>query len=61
MARRLEREDPPRIDEETLEIQAVEVTASNVGDAPMLPDLHCQIPAEKEIVTADGAYAPRLP
>ena len=27
------------IDEETLEIRAVEVTSRNVGDAPMLPDL----------------------
>ncbi|EEW60981.1 probable transposase for transposon [Ruegeria sp. TrichCH4B] len=27
------------IDEEALEIRAVEVTSSNVGDAPMLPDL----------------------
>lgn len=33
------------IDEETLEIRAVEVTSSNVGDAPMLPDLLAQIPA----------------
>lgn len=44
-----------------LEIRAVEVTSSNVGDAPMLPDLLAQIPAEEEIatVTADGAYDTR--
>ena len=49
------------IDEETLEIRAVEVTSSNVGDAPMLPDLLAQIPAEEELatVTADGAYDTR--
>jgi hypothetical protein len=49
------------IDEETLEIRGVEVTSSNVGDAPMLPDLLVQIPAEEEIatVTADGAYDTR--
>ena len=49
------------IDEETLEIRAVEVTSSNVGDAPMLPDLLAQIPADEEIatVTADGAYDTR--
>ena len=49
------------IDEETLEIRAVEVTSSNVGDAPMLPDLLAQIPAGEEIatVTADGAYDTR--
>ena len=46
------------IDEETLEIRAVEVTTSNVGDAPMLPDLLDQIDPEQEIatVTADGAF-----
>jgi len=31
------------IDEETLEIRAVEVTISNVGDAPILPELLDQI------------------
>jgi len=46
------------IDEETLEIRAVEVTSSNVGDAPMLPELLDQIAPDQEIgtVTADGAY-----
>ena len=49
------------MDEETLEIRAVGVTTSNVGDAPMLPDLLEQIPPDQEIatVTADGAYDPR--
>ena len=45
------------IDEETLEIRAVEFIASDIGDAPMLPELLAQIPADQEIasVTADGA------
>lgn len=33
-------------DEETLAVGAVEVTTSNVGDAPMLPELLEQIPAD---------------
>ncbi|MGB3148878.1 MAG: IS5 family transposase [Paracoccaceae bacterium] len=49
------------IDEQTLEIRAVEVTGSNTGDAPMLPELLNQIPRDQEIasVTADGAYDTR--
>ena len=49
------------MDDETLEIRAVGVTASNVGDAPVLPDLLEQIPPDQEIatVTADGAYDTR--
>jgi transposase len=49
------------IDEQTLEIRAVEITGSNTGDAPMLPHLLNQIPREQEIgsVTADGAYDTR--
>ena len=49
------------IDEETLEIRAVEITGSHIGDAPMLPDLIRQIPADERIgsVTADGAYDTR--
>ncbi|WP_397541016.1 IS5 family transposase [Salipiger aestuarii] len=45
------------IDEETLEVRAVEVTTSNVGDAPILPELLDQIAADQDIrtVTADGA------
>ena len=49
------------IDEETLEVRAVEITSSNVGDAPVLPDLLNQIPSNQNIgsVTADGAYYTR--
>ncbi|MBD9529806.1 IS5 family transposase [Paracoccus sp. PAR01] len=49
------------IDEETLEIRAVEFTSSDIGDAPMLPGLLDQIPPDQEIgsVTADGAYDTR--
>lgn len=46
------------IDAETLEIRAIEVTDNRIGDAPMLPELLCQIPASEAIATvsADGAY-----
>ena len=46
------------IAEETLEVRAAEMTSSNVGDAPVLPDLLNQIPSDQDIgsVTADGAY-----
>lgn len=49
------------IDEETLEVRAIEITGSHIGDAPVLPDLLNQIPAEEEIgsVTADGVYDTR--
>ena len=49
------------IDEKTLEIRAVEFTSSDIGDAPILPDLLGQIPPDQEIgsVTADGAYDTR--
>lgn len=49
------------IDEQTLEVRAVEVTGNHIGDAPVLPDLLSQIPPEQEIgsVTADGAYDTR--
>lgn len=49
------------VDEETLEVRAVEVTTRNVGDAPMLPELLDQISADIAIgsVTADGAYDTR--
>ena len=49
------------IDEETLEVRAVEITTSNVGDAPMSPELLEQIPPDQAIgsVTADGAYDTR--
>jgi len=46
------------VDEATLEVRAVEVTGSGVGDAPMPPNLLDQIPAHELIasVTADGAH-----
>ena len=49
------------VDETTLEVRAVEVTGSGVGDAPVLPDLLGQIPEGEPIasVTADGAYDAR--
>jgi hypothetical protein len=49
------------IDEQTLEIRAAELTTSNVGDAPMLPELLDQIPPDQEIasVTVDGAFDTR--
>lgn len=45
----------------TLEIRAIEITGSRVGDAPMLPELLDQIPDDQPlgIVTADGAYDTR--
>lgn len=49
------------IDEETLEIRAVEITGSHIGDAPVLPDLLNQIPADEAIgsITIDGAFDTR--
>jgi hypothetical protein len=46
------------IDAATLEIRAIEVTDNTTGDAPMLPCLLDQIPAEESIasVSGDGAY-----
>ena len=46
------------VDEATLDVRAVEITGSGVGDAPMLPGLLAQIPEGEPIasVTADGAY-----
>lgn len=43
------------IDAETLKLRAVEMTSNRIGDAPVLPDLPAQIPAEEPIgsVTAD--------
>ena len=59
--RRVWRKNHLGIDEETLEILAVEITGSHIGDAPVLPDLLSQISAGEEIgsVTADGAYDTR--
>jgi len=46
------------IDAETLDIRAIEVTTSAIGDAPVLPDLLAQIPQDEQIrsVGGDGAY-----
>ncbi len=59
--RRLWRKIHIGIDEETLEIRAIEVTSSSIGDSPMLPGLLSQIAPIQEIgsVTADGAYDTR--
>ena len=45
------------IDEETLELRAVEVTTNTIGHAPMSPERLDHIPTDQEIscVTADGA------
>lgn len=49
------------IDERSLELRAAESTTSDIGDAPMLPELLDQIPPGQEIgsVTADGAFDTR--
>ena len=49
------------IDEKSLEIRAAKFTTSDMGDAPMLPELLDQIPPDQEIasVTADGAFDTR--
>ena len=49
------------IDEETLEVRAVEITGSHISDAPVPPDLLSQITMNEEIgsITADGAYDTR--
>ena len=59
--RRLWRKIHIGIDEQTLEIRAIEVTSRCIGDAPILPDLLNQIPPDQELgsVTADGAYDTR--
>lgn len=48
-------------DAETLEIRAIEITGSRIGDAPVMPDLLDQIPSDQPLgmVTADGAYDTR--
>ena len=45
----------------TGDIRAVEVTSSQLGDGPVLPDLLAQIPADQAIgtVTAEGAHDTR--
>lgn len=59
--RRLSRKIQIGVNEETLEIGGIEITGSNVGDAPMMPELLSQIPLDVEIgpVTAYGAYDTR--
>ena len=59
--RRLCRKIHIGFDELTLELRAIEVTGSNVGDAPMLPDLLNQVAPDQEIgsVTADWAHDTR--
>jgi hypothetical protein len=49
------------IGEKSVEIPAAEFTTSEIGDAPMLPELLDQIPPEQEIAsgTADGAFDTR--
>ena len=49
------------IDADTLEIRAIEVTGSRVGDAPILPELLDRIPADQptDKVNAAGAYDTR--
>ena len=59
--RRVWRKIHIEIDEQTLEIRAAEITTSDVGDAPMLPERLHQIPPDQQIasVTADGAFDTR--
>ena len=40
-----------------MEVRAIEITGSRIGDGPMLPELLAQIPPDQAIgqVTADGA------
>jgi len=46
---------------DVLQVRAVEITTSNIGDAPMLPELLKQVPPDQGLgsVTADGAYDTR--
>ncbi|WP_367646814.1 transposase [Ruegeria arenilitoris] len=59
--RRIWRKIHTGIDEETLEVRAVEITGSNIGDSPIIPELLDQIGTDQDIasVTADGAYDTR--
>ena len=49
------------VDEATSEVRVAQITTSDIGDAPMLPDLLGQLPPDEPIasVTADGAYDTR--
>jgi hypothetical protein len=44
-----------------MELRAVEITGSHIGDAPVLPDLLGHIPTDEQIgsVTGDGAFDTR--
>lgn len=44
------------IDEETLEIRAIEITGIHIGDAPVFPDLLDQITTEVEIARLARLY-----
>jgi len=59
--RRQWRKVPRARDGATGHIRAVEVTSSQLGDGPVLPDLLAQIPADQAIgtVTAEGAHDTR--
>jgi len=59
--RRIWRKMQIGIDEETLKVRAVEITSSNFGDAPVLPELRNRMPRDQDIgsVTADGVYDTR--
>ncbi len=47
------------IDEQTLEVRAVDITGSNTGDAPMLPHLLNQIPHDQKIGSVTGGWCIR--
>ena len=49
------------IDAQTPEIRAVEVTSSDVGDAPMLPELLAQITADQDSASVMGGQRLRHP
>jgi hypothetical protein len=59
--RRVWREIHLGIDEQTLEVRAVEITGSNIGNELMLPYPLTQIPRDQEIgsMTTDQAYDTR--
>lgn len=44
-------------EEETLEVRAVEITGSHIGDAPVLPELLKQVPAHEQIGSVTTAIA----
>ena len=59
--RRIRKRSSGPFSQRRLEIRAAELTTSDVGDAPILPELLDQIPPDREIatVTADGAFDTR--